>query len=79
MVDIIYVVKGHGEFPVDMLRYDRSCPYSESDSYLIRNSVSSTRAGRDEYEVTLIRLNAHKGWTPGAPRWASFGWTVTTR
>lgn len=73
--DIIYVVKGRGEFPIDMLRYDRSSPFSEVDSYAISDPVNRT----EEREVTLIRLNAHRGWNPGGPRWASFCWTVITQ
>lgn len=69
-IDIIYMVRGRGEFPIDMLRYDRSSPYSENDS----NAISRT----EEREVTLIHLNATRDWKPGGPRWASFCWTLIT-
>jgi len=31
------VITGSGDFPLDMLRYDRCCPYQETDSYTIRD------------------------------------------
>jgi len=58
---------GRGRFPMDMLRYDRCSPKTESDS--------NTACNQDKFrDVTVVRH------TPGAKpvwnfdRWASFGW-----
>lgn len=77
MSDIIYAVRGRGKFPVDMLRYDRSCPWSETDSNIILKGIRGDT--QDEYEVALYRSNAPKGWKPCVARWTSWGWTLITK
>lgn len=71
--DKIYQVQGRGGFPIDMLRYDRSCPFSENDSGLIESDR------REERTITLIRLSAPLEWKPGIVRWSSFLWTVKVK
>lgn len=59
-----FAVIGRGAFPVDMLRYDRACPWQERDSALIQDE--------DRERVVLV-----ESWGHGAPeyrRWSSFGW-----
>lgn len=73
-MNTVYTVRGRGAFPIDMMRYDRSYPYSEENSIRIQKSL--TNVEREEFEVTLIRLNAPSNWNPGAVRWSSFCWTV---
>lgn len=63
-----YIVEGSGSFPVDMLRYDWSAPFSELDSAGIAQSdgkrrVKLVRFCRGEFSITQAR-------------WASFGWTL---
>ena len=69
----VVTVQGGGEFPVDMLRYDRLAPYSESDSYAIAESI---REGTGKRTVQVTRY-AEARWTPTVGRWESFGgWKV---
>ena len=73
-MEIIYaVVKGHGRFPVDMLRYDSCSPASEHDSYAIVNTFEKY----DDYEITVKKL-CPRGCLPKdnkftVARWESFG------
>ena len=73
---VTYKVTGLGEFPWDMLRYDRSSPYSEiRDSYWLNRP----REQRTIQLVTYIEsLNVRKnGFQPCVARWESFGWQVS--
>jgi hypothetical protein len=63
----IFVVSGTGEFPIDMLRYDRATPSSSADSAVIQRSFR----GRD---YRAVRLTSEKAPTVG--RWESYGWKV---
>ena len=61
-----FEVRGSGEFPWDMLRYDRVYPTTEPtpDRY----------AEADKWKlIRTVRVEGH-GCTPD--RWASFGWKV---
>ena len=64
---IEFEVEGKGEFPLDMLRYDRCWPAHELDSNLI-GSVVHAQLKR---VVGLVGLKL-----PTEARWASFGWRV---
>lgn len=63
---------GRGQFPIDMLRYDRCYPESESDSAQIQYD-------RSERSVTVVALTYSKfvgaAWTP--KRWESFMWRLS--
>lgn len=61
-----FTVRGAGEFPFDMLRYDECYPKTGDD-------VASMLASRRR-EVTLI---THRRFGPTSNRWASFMWSVT--
>jgi len=64
-----FAVKGVGEFPYDMLRYDQCCPQTSEDA----SQMSQHR--RNERVVKLVRFSGNPdGATNG--RWASFGWHV---
>lgn len=65
--EIQYVVEGSGEFPIDMLRYDRSCPATEADAHKI--SREGVR------RITLLRFSQGNA-SPNADRWESFRWKI---
>lgn len=67
-------VEGGGEFPIDMMRYDRCWPATEADSGYSYSPIRGGQAG-----LRTVRVQAHSG-TKVSPftdlRWASFGWRV---
>ena len=57
-------VTGRGDFPVDMLRYDRASPVTGSD-------------GDNMFESRELRSVSMRSYhEPTIARWASFGWSV---
>lgn len=64
-----FLVEGSGEFPIDMLRYDRAVPETEVASNAI--SREGLRA------VRLVRFSSAGKSGPNVARWKSFGWQVT--
>jgi hypothetical protein len=65
-------VRGNGQFPVDMLRYDRCWPASEQDSY--KMSRDWAEGVRD-----VVLLTDHdRIWQPTVGRWRSFTWEVVS-
>lgn len=70
---IHFTVKGRGAFPIDMLRYDRCTPASETDSFVIRRSYES---GGREFSVRIQRDGVGRSWKPCVERWRSFNWEV---
>lgn len=70
-----FQVQGSGDFPIDMLRYDRCYPMGEHDSHLIENLAFSEPKG--ERIIELIHYSHDKEWAPTGGRWKSRGgWTV---
>lgn len=72
---VLFRVKGRGEFPTDMLRYDRCWPESSDDAMLMM-------LDRHDRTVTLRRAfdgTRNAALVHGATRrrWESFGWEVT--
>ncbi len=80
-----FVVEGKGDFPIDMLRYDRAVPATERDANTITregrtelvddgkgNTVWTTSARR----VSLVRYSSAGKSGPCIERWRSFGWRV---
>lgn len=70
-------VSGHGDFPIDMLRYDRCVPRTQIDVENIqRRTVMLDGKRVDEPRlVNLVRYCVSD--TPAeAGRWQSFGWKV---
>ena len=61
-----FTVRGRGQFPFDMLRYDQCWPKSSAPD------VSALWHTDDERTVTLVGI-----CSPTVDRWASFGWRVT--
>jgi hypothetical protein len=66
-----FTVKGHGQFPLDMLRYDACWP-TRSEDIAQMDPLDHTQ----EYTVHL--RSALNRW-PTEGRWQSFGWTVIDR
>lgn len=75
-----FTVAGYGKFPIDMLRYSLATPASETDSNAIEHNLE-VRTSRLAPGLQTITLRSVKdptaGPAPSAPRWKSFGWTVT--
>ncbi len=61
----VYIVRGSGHFPTDMLRYDQSWTQGQDD---VSTAFDYERATR---EVTLQSAKE-----PTRARWESFGWLV---
>lgn len=70
---VTFVVRGRGEFPIDMLRYDSAVPLNGSDV----TSVATDWAPGAARNVTLRRFYPAGGVAaPTVERWRSFGWVV---
>ena len=72
--EIVYaVIRGNGQFPIDMLRYDNCSPATEFDSSIIMSSFNKW----ESYEVCVKKM-VPRGYsdkfTEG--RWESFGCTL---
>lgn len=69
-----YAVRGDGDFPFEMLQYDRACPDTEHDANLIREDD-------DLRTVNLLCFAPEQGAhrTGSATRWESFGWCIVPR
>jgi hypothetical protein len=63
-----YAVRGSGNFPFDMLRYDASYPFSQTDAAAMEHHRTEAR------RVELLGMVP--GGQPTDERWASFGWRV---
>lgn len=67
------VVRGNGNFPFDMLRYDNAAPASSEDASSIAN-IDEAFVYRD---VKLNRFS-YEGDKATEGRWRSFGWVVVS-
>jgi hypothetical protein len=65
-------VQGVGEFPLDMLRYDRCTPHREEDS--ARIPIDSRRTAGEWVEIQAATDSKVVPWT--VARWHSFGWRI---
>lgn len=63
-----YAVIGMGEFPFDMLRYDRAFPTVEQETPLMGNAHRQDEGMR--------RIHLMSAQAPTKARWGSFGWRV---
>jgi hypothetical protein len=63
-------VRGVGQFPLDMLRYDRCFPDTGDDAAGLHSDCRIRR------EITLIAANREPYWKPTEGRWSSFLWSV---
>lgn len=74
-----FTVRGRGEFPLDMLRYDRCWPRTGQDVELITPLYASDTTGEHmrTRDVDLCKHTATKrGPVAAVDRWLSFGWKV---
>lgn len=69
---VSYTVTGLGQFPIDMLRYDRSFPASEIES----GKITRTFHHADPWEITVSMYASTKVDGPCEGRWQSFGCRV---
>ncbi len=72
MYRLEFTVRGFGQFPFDMLRYDHCYPKSESEVWVM---VEGHYAGEPKV-MTLVMVGTTKDLTPTPARWRSFGWEV---
>lgn len=70
MIEGTFTVEGMGEFPLDMLRYDRAWPERVEDCIAIKWGA---RAPDGLQSVTLRTASRT---APTRERWRSFGWNV---
>jgi hypothetical protein len=64
-------ITGTGQFPLDMLRYDRAAPWEEVDSSMIERTLNPMIDRRGEWKIRITRLGeARAGWSLG--RWDSY-------
>lgn len=70
-----YSVRGRGEFPTDMLRYDVANAASPLDRELIDLHSDPYTDSSEEVVVNLVMPHADRR-LPDAKRWASCGWEV---
>lgn len=66
-----FTVLGKGNFPYDMLRFDRCYPADSGSAGQIEN-----RRTQELRHVCLITHDVRKNWLPEFERWKSFGWVV---
>ena len=69
MKAIRFTVRGIGQFPIDMLRYDRCWPFASFDAQAIEKSFQQNNL--DNIEIDLVSINS-----PTVRRWESFLWRV---
>jgi hypothetical protein len=74
-----FTVRGRGEFPLDMLRYESCWPYSGEDVAHIEPSYA-TAQNREELAMREVRLckyaSSKRGPFVTIGRWDSFNWQV---
>ena len=71
-----FKVKAKGKyirFPIDMLRYDRCSPATETDSNKLYGFMDSTTKN-EPTEISLVRFVESKSQTPTARMLALLGW-----
>ena len=89
MFKVTFKVQGTGQFPVDMLRYDKCHPNYDRDVdgiILTRHNCDDSEDMRTPRKVELAtyinttqkHLNGliERGLVPTKGRWRSFGWEV---
>lgn len=69
-----FIAKGTGNFPIDMLRYDRAMPWQSHDAGNIELSVRDINV--ESWEIRLVHMGPDRLWLPTVGRWESFTWRV---
>lgn len=67
-----FIIRGIGELPLDMMRYDRATPLTQMDV-----SIANNHESREVSEIKLVRFAQNKNDGPTVDRWKSFGWQVS--
>ena len=63
-----FLVEGSGQFPIDMLRYDRAVPETEiASNAIMRDGLRAVR---------LVRYSSAGKSGPNLMRWHSYRWEV---
>lgn len=70
----VFRVRGFGQFPFDMLRYDSCHPHTQMDVARMMGDDEGKRSG--QREVTLCSYQEGNRWQPSVARWQSFLWEV---
>jgi len=70
-----FEVKGKGDIPFDMLRYDYCYPATSEDAVNLASSWYSDRP-LDTRTIKLRRIVFGAKTMPTTARWKSFGWVV---
>lgn len=65
------IVKGRGQFPFDMLRYDRCSPLRETDSIRLGGE-----SDEDMLKGRVVVVVSDRSTPFTSKRWESFGWKV---
>src|SRR2546423_1367565 len=65
-------IKGHGSFPIDMLRYDRAIPFAERDSHVICQSLNPMLGNPRPFSVRIIKYGVGAKPVWAVDRWASY-------
>lgn len=73
---VSFSVRGSGEFPFDMLRYDGCHPVNESQARDIARTYAKGDAPLTPRTVRLETRGRPRIWFPTEGRWNSFGWVV---
>lgn len=71
-----FKVRGNGEFPFDMLRYDGCHPVNESEARCLGWTYALAEEPRGVIEIELQSRGRERYWEPCAARWQSFLWQV---
>jgi hypothetical protein len=70
---MIFYVRGRGDFPFDMLRYDCCYPIRPDDAEKISGHWSGPNGLTASWRTVCLAAT-HGTFTPA--RWASFGWSA---
>ena len=68
---VVIIVRGRGQLPLDMLRYDCCSPHPDTLADFAAAVSGERETNRGPHEVKLLC------WSPGGPtpaRWSSFLW-----
>ena len=71
-----FEVEGSGDFPMDMLRYDRCYPAREGTDSANLCASRYRRSRLPRRKIMLRRLVTNRHAMPTSVRWESFGWWI---
>jgi hypothetical protein len=71
-----FEVRGEGDFPFDMLRYDRCWPAREGEDTAYMAKAHYQREKLPLRTIKVVRYVFHRQEMPTSDRWKSFWWEV---